>query len=698
MRSLALAVCSLFVALTALSQSDRGTITGAVSDPAGAVVAGAPIQAKNIQTGVLYQGATSTTGNFTIAQLPVGTYEVSVTVPGFKKYTRAGLEVEVAQTLRADITLEVGSNSESVTITADAPLLKTETGELSHTVNLNQITELPLFTVTAGIRNPYQVLNLIPGTYAPGGSGNIRVNGAPANSLAYRVEGQDASNGTLPSFPTQNQPGVDAIQEVAVQTSNFAAEYGQVGGGFLNITMRSGTNQLHGSAYEYYVNEFLNAGQPYTDDGTGHNIRPRNRRNDWGFTIGGPVWIPKVYNGRDKTFFFVSWEQLKVTTVTANDAKTVPIPAYRTGDFSAAILPNARVIGTDPLGRQMLQGMIYDPDTARVVNGLQVRDQFPSNTIPVARFDPIAAKIQNMLPLPKGPTAGALINNYNNPYSSTNDQHIPSVKIDEAIGSRAKLAFFYQKTKQETIGGPGLFAGDGLPGLLTTSLAAFVPAPLYRLNFDYTLTPTLLLHLGAGYHATYFGVPAIDASGRVVYSDVKYDAEKELGLKGGLLHRFFPRIASMADPLLGGMKDIGGNAAGIPNGQQSPTFTASLTWVKDNHTYKAGSEFRTDGYKSLAAGDDGTYTFAADQTGQPFQIAPVGGVNVGMSYASFLLGLAKTVAMNGPTDPRLGKKQLGIYAQDTWKVTRRFTLDYGIRYDYSTYLQERYGTAPSFSP
>jgi carboxypeptidase family protein len=219
-------------ALVAFAQSDRGTITGTVSDPAGAVVASAPIQAKNIETGVLYEGATSNTGNYTILQLPVGTYEVSVSVQGFKKYTRAGLQVGVAQTLRADIVLEVGSSAESVTVTEAAALLKTESGELSHTVDVKQITELPLFTVTGGIRNPYQVLNLIPGTYAPGGAGNIAVNGAPANSLSYRVEGQDASNGTLPSFPTQNQPGVDAIQEVAVQTSNFSAEYGQVGGGF----------------------------------------------------------------------------------------------------------------------------------------------------------------------------------------------------------------------------------------------------------------------------------------------------------------------------------------------------------------------------------------------------------------------------------------------------------------------------------
>lgn len=150
MRSLTLAVCSVFFTLIALAQSDRGTITGTVSDPAGAVVASVPIQAKNVETGVLYEGATSTTGNYTIVQLPVGSYEISVTLAGFKKYTRTGLEVEVAQTLRVDITLEVGSSSESVTVTEAAPLLKTESGELSHTVNLNQITALPLFTVTAG--------------------------------------------------------------------------------------------------------------------------------------------------------------------------------------------------------------------------------------------------------------------------------------------------------------------------------------------------------------------------------------------------------------------------------------------------------------------------------------------------------------------------------------------------------------------
>ncbi len=695
MRLLSMTVCSMLVALTAVAQSDRGTITGTVSDPAGAVVPNAPVHIRNIQTGVSFDGASSATGNFTIPQLPVGTYEVTISVQGFKKYIRAGLEIGVAQIVRVDVPLEVGATSEAVTVTEAAPLLQTETGELSHTVNVGQLNQLPLFVVTAGLRNPYRIMDLIPGTVS---ASDIRVNGAPSNSANYRIEGQDASNAQLPSFPTQNQPSVDAVQEVAVQTSNFAAEYGQVGGGVLNITMRSGTNQFHGSVYEYLVNEALNAGQPYTDNGNGSLIRPVTRRNDYGYTVGGPVWIPKIYNGRDRTFFFISWEQYKVTQINANDPKTVPTAAYRTGDFRAAILPNARVVGIDPLGNQMLQGMIYDPNTTTLVNGSSVRTQFPNNTIPVARFDSVSVKLQNMFPAPIGANSGALINNFINPYPSSDKRYVPSVKVDQAIGSKAKLTFFWQRSGQDTIGGTGLQQGDGLPGYLTTALASFVKSPLYRLNFDYTLTPTMLLHLGAGYHQTSFGTPSLTADGKTVSTDAPYDAQKQLGLNGGLLHLLLPRIASLSDPLLGGMKDFGETTPAVYPITQTPTFVAYLTSVKNNHTFKYGAEFKTEGSIAPAIGSDGTYTFAPDQTGQPFQQNAVGGANVGLAYASFLLGQVKTISMSGPTDPRLGKKQLGFYAQDTWKVTRKLTLDYGIRYDYSTYLQEQYGRAPSFSP
>jgi hypothetical protein len=463
--------------------------------------------------------------------------------------------------------------------------------------------------------------------------------------------------------------------------------------------MRSGTNQFHGSAYDYYVNEFLNAGNPYTDNGAGGNTRQKQRRNDYGFTIGGPVWIPKLYNGRDRTFFFFNWEEFRETQVVNNTTNvTVPVPAYRTGDFSSAVLPNARVVGTDPLGNLMLAGMIYDPATTQVVGGKQVRTQFPGNKIDPTRFDRVAVNLQKLFPLPVGTNAASLINNYNNPYSSHRISPIPSIKIDESLGAKTKLSFFWQRTKTTNPdGNPTLGQSDGLPGVLTSALGTFTTAPLYRLNFDYSISPTILLHIGAGYRATYFATPNVTADGQIVYSQVKYNAQQQLGLSGGFVHRFLPTMTGLLDGTLGGIKNVGGSASDKPVTTQSPTFNTSLTWVKSNHTYKYGGEFRAEGYIAGSYGTDGSYGFAASQTGQPFQNVAVGGANVGLGYASFLLGQVNSVSIGGPTSPRTGKNQLGLYAEDSWKVTRKLTLDYGLRYDYSTYLQEQYGRAAVFS-
>src|SRR5215472_16763247 len=244
----------LLCTLSAFAQSDRGTITGAVSDPAGAVVANAMVEAKNTAAGTVYPAATSSTGNFTLAQLPVGTYEITVTAPGFKKFIRPGIEVNVAATVRVDAALEVGSVTESITIQAEAPLLKTESGELSHNIDYNRVDNIPLLTlgtpgVLGNIRNPLQVVTLLPGA-AFANENTLRINGMPSSSQAIRIEGQDATNGFWRQNNQNVQGSVDAIQEVAIQTSNYSAEYGQAGGGYFNYTMRSGTNQVHGSAYD----------------------------------------------------------------------------------------------------------------------------------------------------------------------------------------------------------------------------------------------------------------------------------------------------------------------------------------------------------------------------------------------------------------------------------------------------------------
>jgi hypothetical protein len=696
----------------AFAQSDRGSITGTVADPAGAVVANANVDAKNIETGVVYSASTTGTGNYTIAQLPAGIYEVTVTVPGFKKYVRQGLQVQVAQILRIDAALEVGAATESVTVTEAAPLLNTETGDISHSVTAGSMDDLPILGIgasqagSAGIRNPYAMVELIPGTMWQANA-NVRVNGTPNNTQSFRIEGQDASNTGTPGVPAQTQPSVDAIQEVAIQTSNFAAEYGQVGGGMFNVTMRSGTNQFHGSAYDYFVNEAFNAGNPFTDApaGTG-NPRPRNRRNDYGFTIGGPAWIPKVYNGHDRTFFFFNWEQYREHVAINNQLETVPTAAYEAGNFATAIPPGTGPIGTDPLGRPIYQGEIYDPNTQRAAqNGQIIRDPFPNQQIPLSRFDPVAAKIQALFPAPLGPNANAVVNNYIPNIPTSRITEIPSIKLDQVIGAKGKLAFFWQRTKTTAPLSFTFGQIDGLPDPLATNVGTFQNAPVYRLNYDYTIKPTLLLHLGAGYRSNYFFTPTVTEEGQIP----NYNAQQQLGLNGGTTHQFFPPMSGLCTgpaaftPYTctgqGGMQNFGGSAYPYAD-TQSPAFNASLTQVRGNHTYKYGSEFRIEGYPAPSLSNtSGSYVFAADQTGLPYlNGTTLMGQTPGFGYASFLLGDVKTVSINNPVDPRLGKHQLGIYVQDSWKITRKLTFDYGLRYDFSSYLQEEHGRDPDFSP
>src|SRR6516165_6364110 len=455
MRSLVVAGCLFALGYAVFAQSDRGTITGAVSDPAGAVVAGAAIEARNVATGAVYPVASSATGNYTIAQLPAGVYELSVNVPGFKKYVRAGLQVEVAGTDRIDITLEVGSATESVTVEAAAPLLKTEGGEVSSNITTNTLDDLPILTLTGSaaaigsgnslgnIRNPLSSVILLPGARMQTDT-IMRINGMPSSSQSINIEGQDATNGFYKSRTQINQAGVEAIQEVAIQTSNFAAEYGQAGGGYFNYTMKSGTNQLHGSAYDYFVNEALNAGLPFTDASTinpakaGQHIRNPIRQNDYGFTLGGPIAIPKIYNGHDRTFFFFSFEQFRQTNVTNNAFATVPTAAQRGGDLSGSQLPFV-CNGPDPAGTPECLGQIFDPNTRHLVGGQVVANPFPGNMIPANRIDPTAAIIQSYFPQPNAPG----LFNYNiPPFSDWRHTTIPSIKIDQVVSSKMKLAAY----------------------------------------------------------------------------------------------------------------------------------------------------------------------------------------------------------------------------------------------------------------
>jgi hypothetical protein len=681
MRTFLIAAYTLLIAVSlSFAQTARGTITGTVSDTTLAVIPGVSIVATNTETASRYETVSTETGNYTLSQLPAGVYELSAELPGFKKYVRQGITVLVSATLRIDVSLEVGAATEEVSVTADAPLLRTESGEVSHNVRTETMDTLPVLAIGAAaglsqIRNPQSVAQLLPGVSSTSVS-SFRVNGAQGATASYRIEGQDASNGLTPGAQQQVQPSMDAIQEVTILTSNFAAEYGQVGGGFFNYTIKSGTNKFHGSVYNYIANEAFNATHPWL------HSKPRVRRNDYGFTVGGPIVVPGLYDGHNKSFFFFNFEQYRQTENINNQTITIPIQAYRDGDFSSA--RTGRVLGTDPLGRQIIEGTIYDPATTRPApNGQLIRDSFPNNVIPKDRHDPVALKVQSMIP---ATTRAGLTNNAIFPYLSARTTSIPAFKIDHSFGTNSKLSYYFSRIRTYTDIGSG---GDGLPQPVTNVINTDTISPTQRLNYNLSLKPTLLFAAGVGYQE----------NRRISQPQVRdYNPEQELGLRGAAVNRLFPYFTGLSNAQ-GGMKDMGANSDRTLL-YQKPTATTSLTWVKDNHTYKFGGDFRWerhngDNYTST----QGQYNFSAAQTGLPYlQSTTVGGGTVGFPYASFLLGSVSDVTIKNREYLTLGKHQIGFFAQDTWKFTRTLTFDYGMRWDHSTYLKELNHFLPNFSP
>ena len=694
-------------AVAVCAQSNQGTITGTVSDPAGAVVPTAQIEVKNNETGVVYRGGASATGNYVLA-MPSGIYEITVIAAGFKKFVEQNVSVISATDTRKDIRLEIGAASEAVTVADTAPLLKTESGEVSHLVTIADVNELPVLTISGGtwtgattmgqIRNPLQVSTLLPGvTFANDNA--LVVNGLPSNTEAIRIEGQDAA-GTIWKVLQQLSQGssVDAIQEVSVQTSNFSAEYGQVGGGYFNFTMKSGTNKLHGSGYDYFVNEALNAGLPFTDAGTqnpakaGQHIRNAVRRNDYGFTVSGPIRIPKVYNGQNKSFFFFNFEQFRENRTTGNGFTTVPTPAYSSGNFATsgcfnyiaatatcAFSPTITLNGApavDPAGQTLSFGEIFDPNTSRIVNGAQVRTPFPNQVIPATRFDPVAVNIQKMLPLPNAP---GIINNYNIP-SYGNWLHTTnwSFKLDHSISPTIKLSWYFSRLLQNS---PN---ANGFSGAYTAPNPTANRNVTTRVNYDQSIRPTLLLHVGLGYIQQYqpTDYPAFD--------------QASIGLHGYFVSNRFPTISGLSNAIF----NTGGWARGLGPAfiafiwEEKPTANVNLTWVKGNHSFKYGGEYIGEGYPEHSAWRaNGSFAFSNAETSDPWQnLQPFNYTNpTGFGYASFLLGTPDSLQSSPVTQTRLGSHALGLYAQDSWKVTRKLTLDYGLRWDFQTYEKEQYG-------
>ena len=749
MRSVFVAAGSLigvlsFAAMLAFGQGGTGTITGTITDPTGLAVAGANVQATNAETGAVYAGASTASGNYAIPNLPVGTYEVSVKVSGFKTYNHTNLAIAAAQTLREDIPLQVGSASESITVAAEASLLQTETGDVAHNVTVEQMDDLPLLGIgtvnsgTSGYRNPYNTLLTLPGVSDYATSGLFTVNGLggsiPGNPFVaaltetMRIEGQDATSRIFGNYDyTQMaQPNADAVQEIAYQTSNYAPEYGQAGSVVINMTMKSGTNQYHGTGFDYFVNEDLNAGDPFSSNGTGAKERPRNRRNDFGGTLGGPVIIPKLYNGKNKTFFFFAYEQY-LEGSQLNFVDTVPTAAYRAGDFSAISangtcslcaaygIPTTS-LGTDALGRPIYANEIYDPNSRSVTSGgLGYANPFPGNKIPASDFSASSQAFLALLPQPQNSN---LVGNYNGTVAGGRYSAIPAVKIDQIISSKDKISFYWSRNNTESQISTPLGNADGLPTEIGAYRGTFIPTWTTRLNYDRTISPTILLHLGAGYYHTSFS----DKAPFLKFNPSAFD------LSGFLEDRQFPSVTGLCGQLyggfgtptncisgvesnfgslysgFGGMQNIGTSGQiQSQNYEEKPTFNANVTWVKGAHTFKFGAEvYFEQAYTGAFSGvtlDAVGATGTPNATAQPFTpTTSFNGYNMGFGFADFLLGDYASTTQTPAEFTREGSAEWGLFAQDSWKVLRNLTVSYGVRWDYATPEHEQYGRLGQLDP
>ena len=462
------------------AQGDRGTITGTVTDPTGAVIANAAIEVRNSETGVVYKTATTATGNYTIVQVPAGTYGMTVTAAGFKKYIRQNIAVEPTQVERVDVGLEVGAANESVTVTAEASLLKTESSEVSSDIEAQHLNDLGLlgiggtFSSSQGLRFYQTEVVLVPGAYAPG-SGfifGVRVNGAPNGTQRTQVDGMDSTN-QINSVQAGTGASVDAMQEIALQTSNFAPEFGSVGGGLFNITMRSGTNQYHGAGYDYLANEDFDGATPFV------NTLQRIRRNDYGFNVGGPVWIPKVYNGKNRTFFFYNREEYKENAPVSDTSITVPTAAYRAGNFAGAITGGS--LGNDPLGNPILAGMIYDPQTEQTVNGQIVRTAFPGN---------IDSDVADGSGCPGDPEPDSQADQRQRraqrsgeyPGRSPDQQRVGENR--SPIDRQIKISGLYLTNSSNSQYSQSLDGSEGLPATITATRGTFSRSQNFRVNYD----------------------------------------------------------------------------------------------------------------------------------------------------------------------------------------------------------------------
>src|SRR6185437_15823742 len=666
-----LVCCSIFVLF---AQSERGTITGAVSDSSGAVVPGATVTITNTATNTATTLTTNQTGSYTAPSLAAGTYDVHIEARGFRPSEEKGLVLNAATTVRADATLEVGASKQAVEVQASAVQLHTEDAKSSVTISNKLVNDLPL-VVGGAVRSPFDLAVLTPESKDLGGDNGFSLGGGQAASYGTTLDGISANTtrALSKSWVASNSPSVEAITEFTVDTNGFKAEYGHAGGGVMTFVTKSGTNAFHGSAYEFLRNNDFDANN-FFNNSKGIPV-PIYKQNDFGFTVGGPVWIPKIYNGRDKTFFFFSYEGFRNRNGATGFTTTVPTPEMYQGDFSNWV---------DASGKQI---PIFDPTTqVQNADGTVTRTQFAGNKIPQSMFSPLAQKALSVfsggagLIKPNVSGAPGTIGYVTNNYAVDNGTDVQpvnkwSIKGDHIFNEKHRISGYYGYDRESVVPGPD--GPPNLPGLWSNFNDLRQDSDVVRFSWDWALSATKFNHFYAGgdnWRQNHNPLQAYTGN----WKD-KFCLPNVPDCNQNLVNLSFSNgyFGQYQQPSVF-QNQVGGQAN---NGSENTIYgyNDDFTWIHNNHSFKFGGQYQLSHYngfgRQCVAGCAG---FSYTETGVPNGTNPNAGGN---PFASFLLGYADSGSLD--TVRFIGQQwpYFAGYFQDDWRITSKLVLNLGLRWE-----------------
>ena len=681
-------VLAFLLSGTLFAQVDRATVTGHVTDPTGAVVPGVNVVVTDTNTGATFTSVTNDAGIYSITGLPIGEYKVQMSHAGFQD-VQSSVHLVATKVQSLDVHMTLGTAVQTVSVSATPQLLETQTSSVSNTMEEEAIRDLPL-NATNGRDATSLMVSTTPSMAQSGISGNqvysnLYFAGANSWTNTVYVDGVDAAAGPQGAIAT---PGLDALQEMQVQTTNASAELGATGSGVLMFELKSGTNKIHGSAFEFLQNEILNANtwsnkyylagcDPTNASCIRNNSRPRDRFNDYGGSLGGPIW-------KNHTFLFGDYEYYSQTNFTTNpNSTTVPTAKMLTGDFSELLTggtsqgnitnPTTGQVAINPCtGLPYQYGQIFDPQSQKVVNGVTCATPFQGNIIPAGRISPLSQSVAAIYQKYYQPTLTSRIyNNYPTLVSNTPSETKRSydIKMDHNFSSSHHVSASFDYVKWVSVtgtGGGSLVSTPNNPGPLSQEWSNSTPNYMARVIDNYTFSPNVLNTFAVGYSSTQYTQEARNSVASAAAFGFNADGKA------------FPTLGFNSSNGVGVAND--GTSVYAYQNYYGYHFQDSVAWQKGKNSYKFGAYLYLQGLNSNYGGNIQGYNFS-NVTGGPTDtsITPF----VGSAFANMMTGDVQSAQQNVPYPTYPRQKYLTMFAQDDIKVNHKLTANLGVTWDFT---------------